>query len=173
MKIASWMELPVIAGFMIGKKAIVHAKMAYGRIEKHAYVVSPEGRLKIHADQADSSKKMYNPQIKGNPMIDSKGRLVFRWDESNPDYAYSLFDATSFDERKNYDDLLEQTYNAGMAMGALKSRGGGRKSLLSDPIFLALGALLLLVIFSMVVNYLGLSSLGAKFVGGTAGSVSV
>ncbi len=166
MKVNPWHELMLIDSFMIGKKVIVYAKMAYGKVEKHAYKITPDGRLEIHASGIDGSKKMYNPKIKGKPIYDNKNRLVFKWDETNPDYAYSLFDAQSFDERKNYDDLLEQTYNAGLNMGALKARGGGRKSLLSDPIFLAMMFLLIVVSINVIITYLGFTAHDVEIFGG-------
>ncbi len=166
MKVSPWHELMVIDSLMIGKKAIVFVKMAYGKVEKHAYKITPDGRIEIHSTQCDNSKKMYNPKIKGKPIYDNKGRLVFKWDETNPDYAYSLFDSESFENRKNYDDLLEQTYNAGLTAGALKARGGGRKSLLNDPIFLSLVFLIILVIINVVITYLGFTAHDVEIFGG-------
>ncbi len=166
MKVSPWHELMIIDSIMIGKKAIVYAKMAYGKVEKHAYKVTPDGRLEIHSTKEDGSKKMYNPLIKGKPIYDNKGRLVFKWDETNPGYAYSLFETEAFEERKNYDDLLEQTYNVGLAMGALKARGGGRKSLLNDPLFLGMMFLIILVMINVTITYLGFTAHDVVIFGG-------
>lgn len=166
MKVNPWHELMIIDSIMIGKKAIVYVKMAYGKVEKHAYKVTPDGRLEIHSTKEDGSKKMYNPKIRGKPIYDNKGRLIFKWDETNPDYAVSLFDSQSFEDRKNYDDLLEQTYNTGLAMGALKARGGGRKSLLNDPLFLGMMFLIVLVMVNVTITYLGFTAHDVVIFGG-------
>lgn len=166
MKVNPWHELMLIDSIMIGKKAIVYAKMAYGKVEKHAYKVTADGRLEIHSTKEDGSKKMYNPKIRGVPISDTKGRLVFAWDETKPEYAYSLFDSTSFEDRKNFDDLLEQTYNSGLAMGALKARGGGRKSLLNDPVFLAMMFVVVVTVINVVIVYLGFTAHEVEIFGG-------
>lgn len=165
MKVKPWHELYLIDSLMIGKKAIVYTKMAYGKVEKHAYQITPDGRLEIHSTKEDSSKKMYNPKIRGIPISDTKGRLVFTWDETKPEYAYSLFDADAFEGRKNYDDLFEQIYNAGLNMGTLKARGGGRKSLLSDPIFLAVMFLIIVGLINVALVYLGFTAHGVEIFG--------
>ncbi len=166
MKVSPWHELYLIDSIMIGKKAIVYAKMAYGKVERHAYKVKPDGTLEIYASHTDGSKKVYNPKIKGVPISDNKGRLVFKWDEMKPDYAYSLFDADPFEDRKNYDDILEKSYNSGLMMGALKARGGGRKSLLNDPIFLAMMFIVIVTSVNILLVYLGFTAHGVNFLQG-------
>lgn len=163
MKVKNWMRLGVINKFVLGKKCLVHVKMPYGKTELHAYELNAKNRLLVHKTE---EQEMYNPIVQGKPTYFEDGRLMFTWVYGEP-HAKPLFSNKSFEEKIQSDEVAEQSYNAGLVVGELRARGKGRKTPFNDPVFLALIAVILFLAINIILTYMGLTSLGAEFLGAT------
>ena len=153
--------LPILRKLLYGENPHVLVKMPHGKYERHYYKINEKNELLVYGKTQDQEESLHNPVVRGKPTFDNDGRFLLRWTYGD-DFAYPLEEQKQFGETINTDLKIKKAFT----IGTMYAMRGGKKSPFDDPVMLAIIFVVFLVLVNVVMTYLGLTDLGADFLGG-------
>lgn len=168
MKISPIHELLDFSPFksiFLGDKAIVHVKMPYGKIEKHAYPLNEDNNLLIY--RTDTPSPTDNPKVKGAFVYDENNRPLFKW-QYGEDFAYPLTSDNDMRELISSKERARRQFWRGYELGAYSASGAPKKAFWEDPLMVAIGIVIIAVVANLAITYFGFDALGVGLAQGAA-----